>query len=422
MKTLKYIFQKFIGIKDDGNKVVITNKRNGEWIKLSLNAFIIFQDIMQEKISFNNLKEKDRQFFQSLLKKLEKIGAIRLEKTCESESNNQSYNTRPLVTFSVCDRCNLNCKHCSYAKNFNKNQESDINNIISIIDEILKINPKMISITGGEPLMRKDFYLIFDYLRKNFLGELVLMTNGTLINENNIDIITKTFNSIDMSIDGINEDTCSQIRGKGVFLKVINSIKLLQKYDYNNISLSMVLTGNNYIYRDSFYDLCKKLEVKAITREFIPMGNGDENYEELNLSKEILIDDFNNEKIKAISEKKIDPTYIKCTSCKAGFVELFINESGDVYPCPLLVDDKLYMGNIIKKTINLDKYIKEKKFINSSIAKRIENSKPEKCKSCLIEDFCWKCPAYLYNTVNDEVYFNQMCSYNKKYLEPIIWR
>lgn len=419
---MKYVFQDFIGIKDDGNKVMITNKRNGEWIKLSLETFRIFQDIMQEKILLENLKEKDRQFFNNLIENFMKIGVIVINGVSEFESSNKKYNMKPLVTFSICDRCNLNCKHCSYAKNFDKKQKSDTSEIIFIIDEILKINPKMISITGGEPLMRKDFSLICNYLRENFFGELVLMTNGTLINEKNIEVIVNTFDSVDLSIDGIDEDTCSQIRGNRVFKKVISSIKLLQDNKYNNISLSMVLTGNNYIYRNNFYDLCSKLGVKAITREFIPIGNGNENYEELNLSKEILIDDVNDEKINAISEKKVDPYYIKCTSCKAGFVELFINEIGDVYPCPLLLDDELYMGNIIDKTIKLDKYIKEKTFTKSSAAQYIEKSKPKKCKECLIEDFCWKCPAYLYNTVNNKVYFEQMCYYNKKYLEPIIWR
>ncbi|MDU6792498.1 MAG: radical SAM protein, partial [Anaerococcus sp.] len=288
---MKYVFQDFIGIKDDGNKVMITNKRNGEWIKLSLETFRIFQDIMQEKILLENLKEKDRQFFNNLIENFMKIGVIVINGVSEFESSNKKYNMKPLVTFSICDRCNLNCKHCSYAKNFDKKQKSDTSEIIFIIDEILKINPKMISITGGEPLMRKDFSLICNYLRENFFGELVLMTNGTLINEKNIEVIVNTFDSVDLSIDGIDEDTCSQIRGNGVFKKVISSIKLLQDNKYNNISLSMVLTGNNYIYRNNFYDLCSKLGVKAITREFIPIGNGNENYEELNLSKEILIDD-----------------------------------------------------------------------------------------------------------------------------------
>lgn len=47
------------------------------------------------------------------------------------------------------------------------------------------------------------------------------MTNGTLINEENASKLAKQFFSIDISLDGVDEENCAKIRGKHVFGKVI---------------------------------------------------------------------------------------------------------------------------------------------------------------------------------------------------------
>lgn len=46
--------------------------------------------------------------------------------------------------------------------------------------------------------------------------------------------------------------TCAVIRGKGVFEKVVSSIKLLQSHGFSKISISMVLSANNVRYTKQF--------------------------------------------------------------------------------------------------------------------------------------------------------------------------
>jgi len=55
------------------------------------------------------------------------------------------------------------------------------------------------------------------------------MTNATLINADNVRIIVNSVDSIDISLDGVDERTASIVRGEGVFGKVISSIKLLKR-------------------------------------------------------------------------------------------------------------------------------------------------------------------------------------------------
>ena len=67
------------------------------------------------------------------------------------------------------------------------------------------------------------------------------MSNGLLISNKNVDEIIRIFDAIDLSLDGYDEESCSKIRGKGVFTKVISVVNLLieKGFKSNNISLSM---------------------------------------------------------------------------------------------------------------------------------------------------------------------------------------
>ena len=48
------------------------------------------------------------------------------------------------------------------------------------------------------------------------------MTNGTLITPKNVKEIVSQIDSIDISLDGADEESCAVIRGKGVFEKVVS--------------------------------------------------------------------------------------------------------------------------------------------------------------------------------------------------------
>ncbi|MEG2159481.1 MAG: radical SAM protein, partial [Clostridia bacterium] len=77
-----------------------------------------------------------------------------------------------------------------------------------------------------------------------------------LINENNIDLFKRYFDSVSISIDGVDEESCKIIRGSNVFNKILEKIQLLKSHDFNEISLSAVLP-NNYQLIEEFNKLNK---------------------------------------------------------------------------------------------------------------------------------------------------------------------
>ena len=78
--------------------------------------------------------------------------------------------------------------------------------------------------------------------------------------------IIEKVNNIDISLDGADEESCSVIRGKGVFDRVVNNIDILKQKGFENISLSMVLSNNNLRYAQQFFELNRKLHTFPMLR------------------------------------------------------------------------------------------------------------------------------------------------------------
>ena len=78
-------------------------------------------------------------------------------------------------------RCNLNCVHC-YCVEEDKGKELGTKEVKIILDDLKKEGCLWLALSGGEPLMRKDFLEIYAYAqKKGFL--ITLFTNGQLFNK-----------------------------------------------------------------------------------------------------------------------------------------------------------------------------------------------------------------------------------------------
>ncbi|KAA5807351.1 radical SAM protein [Thermoanaerobacterium thermosaccharolyticum] len=70
-----------------------------------------------------------------------------------------------------------------------------------------KWNPKSIMLSGDEPMVRTDFFELLLYLKSIYNGNIILSTNGLLISEENVDILTKCVTSMSISLDGADEES-----------------------------------------------------------------------------------------------------------------------------------------------------------------------------------------------------------------------
>jgi MoaA/NifB/PqqE/SkfB family radical SAM enzyme len=95
----------------------------------------------------------------------------------------------PVVIWNLIRRCNLTCKHC-YSISADKDFPGELSTeeVFATMDDLKAFKVPVLILSGGEPLLRPD---IFDISRRaKEMGFYVgLSTNGTLIDESNIDAI-----------------------------------------------------------------------------------------------------------------------------------------------------------------------------------------------------------------------------------------
>ncbi|MSS64757.1 radical SAM/SPASM domain-containing protein [Velocimicrobium porci] len=389
------------------NKVILINSENGKWMRISKKVYEIIVWIVNENLDYEQLMNKfvddnDQIYLKKILECLLKLGILFIK--------DEKIFSKKTVLFEMTNRCNLHCVHCCNNSEMCTDFELKYDEIIKIFDFLVNEQPINIILTGGEPLIRSDFLELLSYLRDNYKGKISLMTNGTLINELNVDSLISNVDEINISLDGIDESTTDIIRGEGVYKKVLTAINLLRKKRYNNITLSMVISEKNYKFQQNFIELNKKLGTKPLIRGFAEVGRGKTN-KELFIekgNKEYLENVFSDENLAVEETKNISP----CT-CSAGLEKILVDYKGNVFPCQWFKEPENKMGNILDN--------QRKEFQNNKGVKSIKKFYPwnyKRCSSCEVNAFCWPCPGELKNKAQNEEEFKQICNM----IRPILFR
>lgn len=285
-------------------------------------------------------------------------------------------------------------------------KELSFDEICKMIDIITKYGIDSITVTGGEPMVRNDFLDIVRYLRSKYDGNLVLLTNGLLISEKNVADITRLFDYISISIDGIDEETTSIIRGKGIFAKTVKMIELLHNNKFNEIELSAILP-NSIEVEKKFDQLCEKLSVKPVHRDLIYSGRAYENASGIQLAYEQYMEKYgysSYDNIANLSAGNLD----LCNACRT---TISIDEVGNVYPCNLLQKEEFRIGNLLENPDLLYDYK------NSEVSNTIERTRrmdTEPCKHCDVKKLCWFCLADFYDWKRHPELYRDYCSKRKR--------
>ncbi|MGC8948434.1 MAG: radical SAM protein [Thermoprotei archaeon] len=140
------------------------------------------------------------------------------------------YDNKMIIPFSVSweitSRCNLNCAYCHHF--FEKYKEITFQQALLLIQNLIKNDIFELTITGGEPLLRKDLLNIMSYAIDHGLG-INLVTNGTLITNEIARKLSKYDIYVTISLDGSSSQINDALRGLGTFKKIIKACLMLRE-------------------------------------------------------------------------------------------------------------------------------------------------------------------------------------------------
>jgi len=135
---------------------------------------------------------------------------------------------RPIVFWNMTYQCNLHCLHC-YIKAMGKQSPGELDTAEAqhLLKQMAAMKIPLVLFSGGEPLVRKDFWEIVRAVKGSPLPRLALSTNGTLIDENTaVKLKEHGFVYIGISIDSIRPEWHDEFRGvKGAFEAAVRGIE-----------------------------------------------------------------------------------------------------------------------------------------------------------------------------------------------------
>ncbi|BAN34225.1 Elongator protein 3/MiaB/NifB [Sulfuricella denitrificans skB26] len=151
----------------------------------------------------------------------------------------------PVVIWNLIRRCNLTCKHCysiSADKDFPGELSTDA--VYTVMDDLKRFRVPVLILSGGEPLLRPDIFEIAH--RAKAMGFYVgLSSNGTLIDESNIDRIAAVgFDYVGVSLDGIQETHDKFRRMEGAYDASMHGIRLCKTRGIK-VGIRFTLTQDN---------------------------------------------------------------------------------------------------------------------------------------------------------------------------------
>ena len=295
------------------------------------------------------------------------------------------------VTFEILNACNFKCVHC-YNQNL-KLFAIDKDLFFSIVDQLVELGCKKITLTGGETTMHPHFKEFYKYCFDKGL-EITLYTNGYFLNKY-LDFLNEfPPEKIEISLYGVSDETYQKVcKIKDGFTQVDANIKETIKRGLP-LQLKTVVMQQNCDDFDQMLAYCQSLNIKFKFDINILNSKDNSNKQTENKLKDTQFEKVMNEVrrlktenwISYLTRENMSSDSDLLYSCGAGRISLFINCYGGVRLCNFAGFSE---ENAKDKPIKIiwDDF---KKYLN------LKKDKNSECYNCTYKKFCAICPVVSY--------------------------
>lgn len=379
------------------------------------NSFYLIPTKLATEI--DKLDEKDReQVIEAVIAKKSGGCAVCAQNKIEDDSD-----TCSRLVLVITQGCNLACKYC-YAHEglYNEKCAKKMNfetaqNAIDIFLNRYSGGIETIQFFGGEPLM--NFSLIKDvceYCEKLYSDGKILnpikfsiSTNGTLINEETLELFNKYSISVTVSLDGNKTVNDGQRvfanSSEGTYDIIVDKLNMLKKRSFP-LAVEMTITQAflNLSEKEQmqFVEMINNMNIDSI--HVVPVMSG-EDYDRkitdsesmrrftdkvtdytlstVNTNKKLFL--IKSLEIISLIEKKVKKNHF----CNAGITNFAVNAEGNIFPCFMLIDDNetFCMGNV-NEAFDTERFEDIR-----NILKKCTYDSVKRCDNCFAKGICTNC-------------------------------
>lgn len=178
------------------------------------------------------------------------------------------------LRISLTDSCNFRCQYCMPDENIaclpNKHL-MQVEEIEEIAKTFVGLGVNKIRLTGGEPMVRKEFREILQRLSK-LPVELSLTTNAVLAHKYVDDLKAAGVRSLNISLDSLDRDTFKMITKRDQFQQVWDNIQMLLQEGFRVKINAVAIEGVIEKEILDFIAITKKLPLHVRFIEFMPFA------------------------------------------------------------------------------------------------------------------------------------------------------
>jgi len=289
-------------------------------------------------------------------------------------------------------RCNERCVHC-YLDHHDHGEMSTAE-IKHLMDEMAEAGVFILTLSGGEIFLRKDFFELLEYARRELQFCVKLKTNAILIREREAArILDLGVESIQISIYSHRPEVHDAITLiPGSLKRSLDAIRFLKAQGLRVVIANVLMVQNMADYR-GVRALADELGVECTLDPTItPMMDGDRGVLSLGIGQEerrqvyrdtALVGDV--EEFCAVSTSANEDA-LENLPCSAGHTSCYVSPYGDVFPC---VQFPLPTGNVrTRRFIDIWRNSDEMNDVRSIRLKDLTT-----CTSCTHVASCSRCPG-----------------------------
>ena len=404
--TDRLILPDGFAIKEVDNKFVVLSPETGNWIVLDNKAEVAILSEINGKPIGDIIDGENSEIARKVITLLLAREFAGINETVMSKYELKMDGMQIYLTHG----CNLRCKHCYMYAGKASDNEMNVEQWKAVLKAFKDNGGKNVTMSGGEVMQFKGFPELVEYTYHLGL-EILIYTNGILWTESLIQRLAPYISSVQVSIDGYNEETNSVIRGKNNFDKACDTVVAFVKYGVE------VKIATTFIFDNITDDIESKY--KAFTESLNKRAGRELEY---HLTKSLIKGrnvDYTKEQNKQISELMLSvQDAISPNSEYANFIEGHepnilekscgygkptVDSNGDVYLCSTIEYLKP-IGNVLEESFE--------QILHKAKSYRVLNDVEhlEECKGCDLRYICNGGCRLENGTITNHIYKRDKCT------------
>jgi AdoMet-dependent heme synthase len=296
------------------------------------------------------------------------------------------------VQLDLTYRCNERCVHC-YLDHEDRGEMTTAE-IKHLLDEMADAGVFILTLSGGEIFLRKDFFELLEYARRELTFCVKLKTNAVMIREKEAARIRDLgVESVQISIYSHRPEVHDAITlVPGSLQRSLNAIRFLKTQGLRVIIANVLMTQNMQDY-SGVRALAAELGVECTLDPTItPMMDGNRSVLSLGVGQHSLRQVFRDASLVGDVDEfcaipaKAGESELESLPCSAGHTTCYVSPYGDVFPC---VQFPLPTGNVRRQRfVDIWRHSEQMNEVRSIRLKDLTT-----CTQCTHVSNCTRCPG-----------------------------